>query len=317
MLAPAVRTSRKPGLLDSIILHNYAYTGLAAARDGILSRESTNLARSWSWNLWQTRQSSWNWVEEGQVIGLVASWGADRRLAWLVRMHQVLKVEVVGWESAVKALRSHTGLRKAEILSDGYAARKAATDVRYVMAWRSEPVRFLDAPIPTDLRLLGNGWARADASMLEAGQIASSTSTTAEHVRLDAESRRAVELRAVEVALAWCRENGWTDVRHVGDVYVDGERRSWDIEGRDGDIPRRIEVKGTTGSLGSVQVTRKEVDAARGNVDHLMAVVHGIALGFDSNGDVFASAGKLRVYDPWLPTEDELTVRSYTWSARI
>jgi hypothetical protein len=72
-------------------------------------------------------------------------------------------------------------------------------------------------------------------------------------------------------------------------------------------------VKGTTGGPATVTVTYNEVRAAEGDKDHLLVIVHGVALGFGPAGDLRASDGTLTVHDPWLPKPGELTPINYRW----
>ncbi len=74
----------------------------------------------------------------------------------------------------------------------------------------------------------------------------------------DVAIRNAIEQRAVTVAKDWCHRNGWTAVRDVG-----AGKLRWDLEAVDSSGVRRlIEVKGTTGTSVSMEVTKHEVDSA-------------------------------------------------------
>jgi hypothetical protein len=129
--------------------------------------------------------------------------------------------------------------------------------------------------------------------------------------RLDAEANRAVEVRAVRLATAWCRAQGWTSIRDVGNKH-----KGWDLEATDsaGSV-RLIEVKGTTGTTTDVIVTTGEVEAARRNGDRsLLLIATGIALRVGAQGQPLASGGQLQKVDPWNPSDSELKELQYRWS---
>ncbi|MGI8528125.1 MAG: protein NO VEIN domain-containing protein [Geodermatophilaceae bacterium] len=60
------------------------------------------------------------------------------------------------------------------------------------------------------------------------------------------------------VAKDWCHRNGWTAVRDVGAGKLGGDLEAVDSSG----VRRLIEVKGTTGTSVSMEVTKHEVDSA-------------------------------------------------------
>lgn len=116
---------------------------------------------------------------------------------------------------------------------------------------------------------------------------------------LSAAERRAVELRAMDVAEAYYRQY-WTDVENVS------ASRSYDLECRSGNRFLRVEVKGTTGAGASVIVTINEVEHARANAPHVaLFVVSGIRLDRDGPNPV-ASGGTSRVFEPWHVEDFEL-----------
>lgn len=251
---------------------------------------------------------------DGAQVALVAAWPGGKRIAWLVEATDVIAERADGWHQAVDRLADYTELGRDGVLEDQYTVEKQRSDVRYVLAWRLVPIRPLDLPWPDGLRFGGNGWleaGRGELGIHERDTLGVRVAKAGR--RLDVESRRAVETYAVARVMQWCDGNGWKDVRHVGDDVVDGERRSWDLEGTVHGRARRIEVKGTTGALGKVTVTRKEVEAATGDPDHLMSIVHDIELGVGTRGEIVASGGRVKIYDPWLPADDELCAVSYEW----
>jgi len=122
---------------------------------------------------------------------------------------------------------------------------------------------------------------------------------------LSADERMAVALRAVEAALAHYQKRGWN---------VDGEYRltgPYDLLFRKAGTELFVEVKGTTGRLDSVIVTRGEVLHARRNRCALV-VVHGIQLDREATTSR-ASRGVVHVSDPWIPADSNLTPIAYRY----
>lgn len=109
---------------------------------------------------------------------------------------------------------------------------------------------------------------------------------------LSAPERRAVELRAMNVAMDYYGQH-WAKVEDVS------AKCSYDLECRSGNRFLRVEVKGTTGAGASVIVTINEVEHARENAPHVaLFVVSGIRL--DRGGpEPIASGGTHRVFEPW------------------
>jgi hypothetical protein len=115
----------------------------------------------------------------------------------------------------------------------------------------------------------------------------------------DALARKAVELRAMQVAMEHLRKS-WSEVADVSAT------ESYDVRCRSKGSELHVEVKGTTSNGASVVVTRNEVEHAR-------AVYPSIALFVVSNillqrrGDaVIATGGVLRSYDPWIVDAHDL-----------
>lgn len=110
---------------------------------------------------------------------------------------------------------------------------------------------------------------------------------------LGAPERRAVELRAMELAIAHYAQR-WDAVEDVAST------RSYDLECRSGDRYLRVEVKGTTGRGDSVLLTANEVLHARAQAPHVaLFVVSGIQLRRESGSDPVASGGSVRIFEPW------------------
>lgn len=302
---------------DAVLLHNQSFTGAAAARE-FVENFPPDAPEEWFWNVWQRRQLPYGDLVDGSLVGLVVSWPGHKEVAFLVRAHHVLKGEFAGWKEATNAIADHTSLHPKYVRSEPYTAEKRAGDGGFVIAWKARILRSLDVAMPHDVRLGRNGWTSVAATEivrwgLQPEPEPSQQSGRGGGVIFDAEAKSRVERHAIEMVLAWCAEQGWQDIEDVGDLWIDGVRCSFDIRGLDDGVQRRIEVKGTTGALGAVTVTRKEVETAAGDKDHLFAIVHGITLGLDTGGAIEATGGTLVVHDPWLPVAEELNPISYRW----
>ena len=117
--------------------------------------------------------------------------------------------------------------------------------------------------------------------------------------------RRLVELRAMAAAAEWLRDNGFDDLRDVAATA------SCDYVASRAGQDHVIEVKGTTGDLGSIVLTANEVALHRDwHSRNLLIVVHGITLSADSTQ---ATGGEVSVYDPWIIDEAALTPTAYNY----
>lgn len=107
------------------------------------------------------------------------------------------------------------------------------------------------------------------------------------------EHRLAVERRAMEAAVAWYHEQGWT----CEDVSA---YESYDLRCRRGDTLLHVEVKGTTTAGSSVIVTRREVEEARRLAPHTeLFVLSDVRLHTPASGAPFGSGGRARVLPSW------------------
>jgi hypothetical protein len=120
--------------------------------------------------------------------------------------------------------------------------------------------------------------------------------------------RRAVELRAMRLAIEQFEGDGWS----VDDTSAN---RPYDLRcTRDG-RELRVEVKGTTGSAGKVHLTAGEVAHASANPDIVaLYVVSEIEVSNDGAGKVVASGGRRRLLDPWKVDDGELRPIAYDWT---
>ncbi|WP_338145884.1 protein NO VEIN domain-containing protein [Streptomyces scabichelini] len=120
----------------------------------------------------------------------------------------------------------------------------------------------------------------------------------------DPKKRKAVELRAEDMAVAHYERLGWT-VERIGKPY--------DLHCTRGREERRVEVKGTTGAATSVELTINEVEHAR-NPQHTvdLYVVSDISVDMHSS-DYIASGGRVAHLTDWSPAEEDLRPRRFEY----
>jgi hypothetical protein len=128
--------------------------------------------------------------------------------------------------------------------------------------------------------------------------------------RLNPAERLAIELRAVKVATAYLKTQGF----RTKDV---GATHSYDIHARKGDAVLHVEVKGTVSDGAEVILTKNEVALHRLKYpDTMLAIVSGICL--DRTGmQPIASGGSIRILHPWKPENDALTALTYAYQIPI
>lgn len=119
--------------------------------------------------------------------------------------------------------------------------------------------------------------------------------------------QRAVELRAVAVAVARLKAEQWA----VTDV---GATESYDLDCRRGEERLWVEVKGTTSLGESVILTKNEVALHRAKYPaNALAVVSEIALDRSVDPPI-ASGGRLTLVSPWQIEEDALAPLAYSYT---
>lgn len=115
--------------------------------------------------------------------------------------------------------------------------------------------------------------------------------------------RKATERYAVERALAYLAHLGYTHLRELGAPY--------DLEGELHGVTVHVEVKGTSGAGGVVELTRNEVSHHRQRAGGMLIVVHDIVY----NGQTqTCSGGYLRAYHQWQPLAEHLTPTRFEYA---
>jgi hypothetical protein len=142
---------------------------------------------------------------------------------------------------------------------------------------------------------------------LELTRVAAGKRTSGQGRRADATERRAIELRAMEVAVEFLRGVGWS----VDDVSL---YRPYDLHCRRGDEDLRVEVKGTTADGRVVLLTPGEVRHAREHHAAVaLVVVSKIGLSTPGGGTPTATGGELELVHPWDVDAGELRPTGYEY----
>jgi hypothetical protein len=115
--------------------------------------------------------------------------------------------------------------------------------------------------------------------------------------------KRALERHAVQRAAALY--DGY-DIEDVGTT------RSYDLHAIKGAEEVHVEVKGSSGTAETVELTRNEVDHAHGALTHLV-VVDQIEWSRLPNGEVQTRGGRVRRWTSWTPQDKHLEVTRYRY----
>lgn len=254
-------------------------------------------------------------LENGTEIVLVDSWRGGGRLTWLVRAKDVVASPYSSKAEAIRLIAGGLSLAPAVVRRHDYTVGKP--DSGFVLAWNARPIRPLDLPRPDDFGFRYNGWQRIDdPDVLRRWGLAPKEAlgdrrprkSPIGQGRLGLAERVAVEDHAMQLAEAWCRQNGWGIVNDVS------REQSWDLEARKrkGGRTLFVEVKGTTGAKIDVEVTAAEVRHAQQHPeDTALVVVTNIQL--KRGARPVASGGDLHAVKPWNPAKPELTTTRYRW----
>lgn len=104
-------------------------------------------------------------------------------------------------------------------------------------------------------------------------------------------------------------ECGWL----ATEIFDTSATHPYDFECRRGNRNLRVEVKGVSGPLGQVTLTRREVEHARSSPCPVMLViVAGIGVTDTVTGPK-ATGGTLEVWNPWHVDEGRLAASAYAY----
>ncbi|MBO0135333.1 MULTISPECIES: MrcB family domain-containing protein [unclassified Vibrio] len=125
--------------------------------------------------------------------------------------------------------------------------------------------------------------------------------------KLTGPERKAIELRAMQVAQEHLITLGY-DVEDVSG------NESYDFKASKEGCSIPVEVKGTTSSIGTIVLTRNEVELHMGSYpNNMLIVVSDINL-YRSTTTPIASGGNLTQYFPWKIDDSQLKVISYEYN---
>ncbi|WP_153395341.1 protein NO VEIN domain-containing protein [Ornithinicoccus halotolerans] len=113
---------------------------------------------------------------------------------------------------------------------------------------------------------------------------------------LDVATRRAIERRAVDLAVEWLVSEGYApaDIQDVGTTH------SYDLVATKGGVELRVEVKGTSADGAThVELTHNEVANSRDHQPTALYVAEGVEYERNSDGSVTAFGGHGRVLQTW------------------
>lgn len=126
----------------------------------------------------------------------------------------------------------------------------------------------------------------------------------------DAAFRRAVELRAMSLAVKHFQTTGWS----VEDTSAD---HPYDLRCTRNHQDRHVEVKGTTGAGQQINLTAGEVRHHRQDpLRAVLFVAHSIVVTYDSNGP-HADGGRVNLIAPWDVDEGQLEPTAFTWRPAV
>lgn len=124
--------------------------------------------------------------------------------------------------------------------------------------------------------------------------------------QLDAEDRKAIERHAVDWSMAYLAGRGF-EVTDVGHLVL------FDILAMSDDEEVRVEVKGSTGTAATVELTDGEVLESRGEWTSALIVVDEIRLARRPDGGRTTSGGRPRIWWSWVADNPRLSPTRYRY----
>lgn len=152
---------------------------------------------------------------------------------------------------------------------------------------------------------IGQGfWALREKDEVEAARagIAENPIAPQGYVE-DSAVRKAIEVHAVETAIAHYMTLGAVGIEELGKPY--------DLKVTFSDRETHVEVKGSLRTLTSVILTRNEVQHARDTPGAALIVVDQIRMTITSGGDINTAGGRLRSWSNWVPSDESLVAKTY------
>ena len=283
------------------------------------------------WNLWTTRQPPFSHLEKGDTVWI--AFGDTRvgpsQIEWEVEITKVATAyyrdlrhawRMIAEQFPVSQFPAMKGTTWQWFSSHGYT--RTAPAAGWLLAYSYEPVRHIGIPRPAQLRFRPTGWLPldhlSDAELTALGLIAKPPARAGGRRTgwmADAVARAAVENRAMVACRSHLRSIGWAD-HEIEDTHA---TRSYDFECQRGKAKAlRVEVKGTTGQLGSVELTRREVEHAQTTVTDLaLFVLTGVTLTTGRGGTPVAKGGTAHWWHPWNISEGHLVASRFDYTPPV
>lgn len=124
---------------------------------------------------------------------------------------------------------------------------------------------------------------------------------------LSSAERKAIELHAVDAAIEFLKEKGYSEIQDVGSIY------SYDLYASGPDGRLHVEVKGTTGKGEKVILTRNEVAFQKSCYpENALVIVSDIVISFEDG--LSTSGGKVEFISPWNIDDSNLAPISFEYS---
>lgn len=147
---------------------------------------------------------------------------------------------------------------------------------------------------------------QSDGENIDVSQIPQSQASAASTRMADIEVRRAIEQYAVELVMTELESRGYDDVENVGTT------NSWDVTAHRGTEELHVEVKGSSTSRATVELTDNEVRHAEEWRDTLLVVVDEIRWTRQA-GAIVTSGGRWREWPAWTPNRGALLPTQYRY----
>lgn len=283
-------------------------------------KTDADMAPEVEWNLWQRRQQPFADLEEGSRLFLVVPDGADSIIRLESEVAHVLKYRYTSKDDAWKALRADFPIlddfpfTKKQFLN-GYAGD--APDQGWLLAWSQVLIRKIGVVRPRELKFRPNGWLHIDDDQVRqyglnrGRRLEPPPDPTRPPRAIDPLKRKAVENRAMDVAHDELVRLGCDPVT----IANTSAKKPYDYTCTRAGKQIRVEVKGLSGPLSAVTLTRNEVDNARySGHDMILVVVHGITLTPTAKGGWKGSGGTPIVWDPWDVDAGHLTASAFDYA---
>jgi hypothetical protein len=272
-----------------------------------------------SWNLWERRLPPFNELESGDTVFLACKDGHGGSAIWAVA--DIDLVVAARYESKSQAgdamHEAFPDLTKRDFLADEYTIKRP--DSGWLLGWSYGPSRPVGVPRPMELVLNRNGWlslSDVSASQLRRWRLSGSNSNDKPRPpsgtprRTDALKKVAVEEQAMKVAKRHLSQTyGWLSK----EIHNTSSNRPYDFEYRSGKTTVRIEVKGLSGKLGRVALTRREVENAKTFDPVILVVVSEIRLVPNGRNDFKGQGGTIDIWDPWHVDDGTLVPSAFDY----